>query len=47
MRDTSCGYQLRKMALGKLLEIYKEERKFKKKIYAYISFYSKTMKSLI
>jgi hypothetical protein len=47
MRDTSCGYQLRKMALKKLLEIYKEERKFKKRIYAYLSFYSKTIESLI
>jgi hypothetical protein len=35
------------MALGKLLEIYKEERKFKKRIYTHLSFYTKTIKSLI
>ncbi len=45
--DLSCSYKLRKKALGKLLDIYKEERKFKKRIYAYLSFYTKTIKSLI
>ena len=45
--DSYCSYKLRKMALGKLLDIYKEERKFKKRIHAYLSFYSKTIKSLI
>jgi len=45
--DLSCSYELRKMALEKLLWIYKEERKLKKMIYSYLSFYNKTIKSLI